>query len=59
MQKNMDVSPYLNLLSKSEMIFDYETHNMQVEDKDDLNSKIYYYDKITKTYSNHILNKKS
>lgn len=56
MQKNMDSSPYLNLLSKSKMVFDYETHNMKYEDKDDLNTKIYHFDKINKTYGNNCLN---
>ena len=55
MQKNMDASPYINILCKSELIFDYETNYMKIEDKDDLNTKIYHFDKTNKLYSNHYL----
>jgi hypothetical protein len=55
MQTKSEESPFLNLRSKAGFAFDYETNNMKVEDKDDMQSKIYYFDQRSKTYSTFCL----
>ena len=59
MQTQADESPYLSLRCKADLVFDYETNNMKVEEKDDLNSKIYYHDPKSRTYSNLNITKRN
>ena len=53
-QKN--IPPMLKNLDKQlNMVFDYEINSIKLDDNEELNSKMYYYDKITKSYSNNII----
>lgn len=56
MKNHTEQSPYVNMSNKASLVFDYETNDMKVEDKDDLQTKIYYFDKNSKTYSKFIYN---
>lgn len=51
MQNQIDKCPYIDLKSKADLEFDYQTNNLKVENKSDLNTNIYYFDKNTKIYS--------
>jgi hypothetical protein len=58
MQNQIDQCPYINLKSKADLEFDYQTNNLKVENKNDLNTNIYYFDKNANSYSSYSLNKK-
>jgi len=59
MQNHKYESPYQSLSCKSHLVFDYEINNLEFDNEDDLNSKIYYHDKNSKTKSNYIFIQKS
>jgi hypothetical protein len=58
MQNQIDQCPYINLKSKADLEFDYQTNNLKVENKNDPNTNIYYFDKKANSYSSYSLNKK-
>lgn len=55
MQNQIDKCPYIDIKSKADLDFDYETKNLKIENKSDLNTKMYYFDKKTKIYSTFLL----
>lgn len=58
MKNDKHETPYPTLKCKSNLVFDYETTNLKVENNDDINTKIYYLDKTSKTYSTILLKQK-
>jgi len=52
-EKQANLPPMLNKLHKQvDFEFDYEINSIKLDENDELNSKMYYYDKQTKSYSN-------
>lgn len=55
MQKNSMASHgaiFKNISKKSSFVFDYEINKIKLEEKEELHSKMYYFDKISKEHSN-------
>jgi hypothetical protein len=44
-------TPFRNIEEKSLLNFDYEIINTKFDDSNQLNSKLYYYERANKTYS--------
>lgn len=58
MQNQIDQCPYINLKSKADLEFDYQTNNLKLENKNNPNTIIHYLDKNDNSYSNFSLIKK-
>ena len=52
MSKSMvENTPFKNVEAKSTLTFDYEINNTKFDDSNQLNSKLYYFDKSIKNFS--------
>ena len=48
----MNSTLFKSLIDKSKLKFDYEIQNISIDENDQLNSKMYYYDKSSNKSSN-------
>jgi hypothetical protein len=55
--KTKHVPPMLKNLEKlMDLEFDYEINSVKLDDNDELNCKMYYYEKKTRSYSKQLIN---
>lgn len=59
MENVLNNSLFKSLEEKARIVFDYEIQNISLDENDQLNSKMYYYDKVSQKNSTLHLKKES